>query len=70
MEGYDKEKAARVWQRVQGSVAEDSTRGLTGMIAERFSSVTACREMDRVMGRFSFASRRIPGTTPQVEREM
>ena len=40
MEGYDKEKAARVWQRVQGSVAEDPTRGLQGMIAEEIGVVS------------------------------
>ena len=42
MEGYDKEKAARVWQRVQGSVAEDPTRGLTGMIAEEWADAADC----------------------------
>ena len=37
METYDKAKAARVWQRVQGSVTADPTQGLGGMIAEEWA---------------------------------
>ena len=33
METYDKAKAARVWQRVQGEAAKDPTQGLPGLIA-------------------------------------
>ena len=34
MENYDKAKAARVWQRVQGAATANPTQGLAGMIAE------------------------------------
>ena len=47
MEGYDKEKAARVWQRVQGSVAEDPTRGLQGMIAEEWADAAVYLSLSR-----------------------
>ena len=60
MEGYDKEKAARVWQRVQGSVAEDPTRGLTGMIAEEWADAAVYLSL----------SRRVQGNHSAILRKM
>ena len=37
MENYDKAKAARVWQRVQGAAVANPTQGLPGMIAEEWA---------------------------------
>ena len=60
MEGYDKEKAARVWQRVQGSVAEDPTRGLQGMIAEEWADAAVYLSL----------SRRVQGNHAAILRKM
>ena len=60
MEGYDKEKAARVWQRVQGSVAEDPTRGLQGMIAEEWADAAVYLSL----------SRRVQGNHSAILRKM
>ena len=38
MENYDKAKAARVWQRVQGAATANPTQGLPGMIAEEWGN--------------------------------
>ena len=37
METYDKAKAARVWQRVQGAATANPSQGLQGLIAEEWS---------------------------------
>ena len=47
METYDKAKAARVWQRVQGEAAADPTRGLQGMIAEEWSDAAIYLSLSR-----------------------
>ena len=60
MEGYAKEKAARVWQRVQGSVAEDPTRGLQGMIAEEWADAAVYLSL----------SRRVQGNHSAILRKM
>ena len=60
MEAYDKEKTARVWQRVQGGVAEDPTRGLTGMIAEEWADAAV----------YMALSRRVQGPAANILRKM
>jgi len=60
MEVYDKAKTARVWQRVQGSVAEDPTRGLTGMIAEEWADAAVYLSL----------SRRVQGNHAAILRKM
>ena len=60
METYDKAKAARVWQRVQGENAANPTQGLTGMIAEELSDSAIYQAL----------SRRIPGNAGAVLRKL
>jgi len=60
MEVYDKAKTARVWQRVQGSVVEDPTRGLTGMIAEEWADAAVYLSL----------SRRVQGNHAAILRKM
>lgn len=60
MEVYDKAKTARVWQRVQGSVAEEPTRGLTGMIAEEWADAAVYLSL----------SRRVQGNHSAILRKM
>ena len=47
METYDKAKAARVWQRVQGEANQDPTRGLQGLIAEEWSDAAIYLSLSR-----------------------
>ena len=47
METYDKAKAARVWQRVQGEVAADPTQGLQGLIAEEWADAALYLSLSR-----------------------
>ena len=60
METYDKAKAARVWQRVQGETAANPTQGLTGMIAEEWADAAI----------YLALSRRVPGNYGIVLRKM
>ncbi len=54
METYDKQKAARVWQRVQNAAPEDPVRGLAGMIAEEWADAAMYLTLSqRVQGRAS-----------------
>lgn len=60
METYDKQKAARVWQRVQNTIPEDPTRGLAGMIAEEWADAAAYLALARrVQGRESAILRKM-----------
>lgn len=47
METYDKAKAARVWQRVQGASTANPTQGLQGLIAEEWSDAALYTAMSR-----------------------
>lgn len=47
METYDKAKAARVWQRVQGEAAANPTRGLQGLIAEEWADAAIYLSLSR-----------------------
>lgn len=47
MENYDKAKAARVWQRVQGAATANPTQGLPGMIAEEFADAAVYLSLSR-----------------------
>ena len=47
METYDKAKAARVWQRVQGAAEAAPTQGLQGLIAEEWSDATLYLALSR-----------------------
>ena len=47
METYDKAKAARVWQRVQGEAAADPTQGLQGLIAEEWADAALYLSLSR-----------------------
>ncbi len=60
METYDKAKAARVWQRVQGETAANPTQGLTGMIAEEWADAAIYLSL----------SRRVQGNAAAVLRKM
>ena len=60
METYDKAKAARVWQRVQGEAAEDPTRGLQGLIAEEWADAAT----------YLALSRRVQGNQSAILRKM
>ena len=48
METYDKAKAARVWQRVQGEVAANPTQGLQGLIAEEWADAAEAADAGRM----------------------
>ena len=60
METYDKAKAARVWQRVQGEAAANPTRGLQGLIAEEWADAAIYLSL----------SRRIQGNAGAVLRKI
>ena len=60
METYDKAKAARVWQRVQGEAAANPTQGLSGMIAEEWADAAIYLSL----------SRRVQGNAAAVLRKM
>ena len=60
METYDKAKAARVWQRVQGEAAKDPTQGLPGLIAEEWADAAI----------YLALSRRVQGNAGAVLRKM
>lgn len=47
METYDKVKAARVWQRVQGEVASNPAQGLQGLIAEEWADAAIYLSLSR-----------------------
>lgn len=60
METYDKAKAARVWQRVQGETAANPTQGLAGLIAEEWADAAT----------YLALSRRVQGNTAAVLRKI
>ena len=60
MESYDKAKAARVWQRVQGEAAANPANGLTGMIAEEMADGAI----------YMALSRRVQGNAAGILRKM
>lgn len=60
METYDKAKAARVWQRVQGEVASNPTQGLQGLIAEEWADAALYLSL----------SRRVQGNASVILRKM
>ena len=52
MESYDKAKAARVWQRVQGEAAANPMQGLPGLIAEEWAdSATYLALSQKIQGK-------------------
>ncbi|MBQ8748779.1 MAG: ferritin-like domain-containing protein [Oscillospiraceae bacterium] len=60
METFDKAKAARVWQRVQGDVATNPTRGLQGLIAEEWTDAAIYLSLSkRVQGNAAAILRKI-----------
>ncbi len=60
METYDKAKAARVWQRVQGEAAANPTQGLPGLIAEEWADAAIYLSL----------SRRVQGNASAILRKM
>lgn len=60
METYDKAKAARVWQRVQGEAAANPTQGLQGMIAEEWADAAIYLSL----------SKRVQGNAGAILRKM
>lgn len=60
MENYDKAKAARVWQRVQGAATANPTQGLPGMIAEEWGDASV----------YLALSRRVQGPAANILRKM
>ena len=60
METYDKAKAARVWQRVQGEAATNPAQGLQGLIAEEWSDAAI----------YLALSRRVQGSAGATLRKM
>lgn len=60
MENYDKAKAARVWQRVQGAATANPTQGLPGMIAEEQADAAV----------YMALSRRVQGSSAAILRKM
>lgn len=60
METYDKAKAARVWQRVQGETASNPTQGLPGLIAEEWADAAMYLSLSRrVQGNHSAILKRM-----------
>lgn len=60
METYDKQKAARVWQRVQNAAPEDPARGLINMIAEEWADAVMYLALSqRVQGGVSSALKKM-----------
>ena len=60
MENYDKAKAARVWQRVQGAAVANPTQGLPGMIAEEWADAAL----------YMALSKRVQGPAAAMLRKM
>lgn len=60
METYDKAKAARVWQRVQGEAAANPTQGLKGLIAEEWADAAIYLSL----------SKRVQGNAAAILRKM
>ena len=60
MENYDKAKAARVWQRVQGAATANPTQGLTGMMVEEWSDAAI----------YLALSRRVQGQAANILKKM
>lgn len=60
METYDKAKAARVWQRVQGEAATNPTQGLSGLIAEEWADAAT----------YLALSRRVQGNAAAILRKI
>ena len=60
METYDKAKAARVWQRVQGENAANPLQGLSGMIAEEWADAAIYLSL----------SRRVQGNAANILKKM
>ncbi|MBE7001426.1 MAG: hypothetical protein E7421_01840 [Ruminococcaceae bacterium] len=60
MDTYDKAKAARVWQRVQGAVATNPTQGLPGLIAEEWTDAAI----------YLALSRRVPGNGGMILKKI
>ncbi len=60
METYDKAKAARVWQRVQGETVSNPTHGLPGLIAEEWADAAMYLSLSRrVQGNHSAILKKI-----------
>ena len=60
METFDKAKAARVWQRVQGDAATNPARGLQGLIAEEWADAAIYLSLSkRVQGNAANILRKI-----------
>lgn len=60
MENYDKAKAARVWQRVQGAAVANPTQGLPGMIAEEWADAAL----------YMALSKRVQGSASAILKKM
>lgn len=60
METYDKAKAARVWQRVQGAAAATPSQGLQGLIAEEWADAAL----------YLALSKRVQGPAAVILRKM
>ena len=60
MENYDKAKAARVWQRVQGAATANPTQGLPGMIAEEWGDASV----------YLALSKRVQGPSANILKKM
>ncbi len=60
METYDKAKAARVWQRVQGESVANPTQGLPALIAEEWADAAIYLSL----------SRRVQGNASAILRKM
>jgi len=60
METYDKAKAARVWQRVQGEIASNPAQGLQGLIAEEWADAAIYLSL----------SRRVQGNAAAILKKM
>ena len=60
METFDKAKATRVWQRVQGDTATNPARGLQGLIAEEWADAAIYLSLSkRVQGNAANILRKI-----------
>ena len=70
---YSKETrrpVASIYSRQASNNSAIGHRRLTGMVRDRIWSLGACREIESVRGICSSFRRRMPGTTPQVDREI
>ena len=60
METYDKAKAARVWQRVQGETVANPMQGLQGLIAEEWADAAMYLALSRrVQGNHSMSLKKM-----------